>query len=372
MMASPSKVDLEYCQQLPKVELHAHINGSISPSTLQKLAVKTNSSSDKSVKETLNEIHRWRTLVEKRERQTMNGCFQTFKLIHRVIKDVKAVSMVTYDVIKEFASDGVKYLELRSTPRDDATNGMTKRLYIDAVMKGIELCELDGIDTIVKFLPSIDRRMSLEEAGEVVSLALEYQASTDKCVGLDLSGDPQFGDVKALVPLLQRARNHGLKLAIHTAEHQGCNEESRILLGIPPDRIGHGTCLHPEAGGDQDLVDTVVRSNIPIEMCLTSNLIGGAVESPASHHLKYWMNKNHPCVICTDDKGVFSTNLSEEYLLAADTFNLSRHDVWDMSEGAVDCIFGGETIKGLLRTIWAKEKIKLGLGEAGVLNGESL
>lgn len=69
---------------------------------------------------------------------------------------------------------------------------------------------------------------------------------------------------------------------------------------------------------------------------------------------------------------MFSTNLSEEYLLAADTFNLSRRDVWDMSEGAVDCIFGGETIKGLLRTIWAKEKTKLGLGEAGVLNGESL
>ncbi|XP_063955650.1 adenosine deaminase-like protein [Lytechinus pictus] len=217
-MASSPRVGLDYCQKLPKIELHAHINGSISPSTLEKLAGNSLSSSDKNIKETFNEIHRWRTLVERRERQTLSGCFQTFKLIHKLAKDVKAVSMVTSDVIKEFASDGVKYVELRSTPRDDPANGLTKKLYIDAVLNGIEKCERDRIDTIVKFLPSIDRRMCLEDAGEVVNLALEYHSSTDKCVGLDLSGDPKYGDVKALVPLLQRARNHGLKLAIHTAE----------------------------------------------------------------------------------------------------------------------------------------------------------
>lgn len=49
-----------------------------------------------------------------------------------------------------------------------------------------------------RFLPSIDRRMSLEDAGEVVSLALEYHTSTDKCVGLDLSGDPTVGTFSIL------------------------------------------------------------------------------------------------------------------------------------------------------------------------------
>nr|XP_054755952.1 adenosine deaminase-like protein [Lytechinus pictus] len=151
--------------------------------------------------------------------------------------------------------------------------------------------------------------------------------------------------------------------------HAGSVEESRILLDVPPDRIGHGTYLHPEVGGDQSLVNSVVRSKIPIEMCMTSNLIGGVVETPSSHHLQYWRNKNHPCVICTDDKGVFSTSLSEEYLLAANTFNLSHLDIWDMSQKAIECIFGGEDLKRLLRTTWSKEKDKIGFIQTGTLNG---
>ncbi|KAG7231104.1 hypothetical protein INR49_027144 [Caranx melampygus] len=102
-------------------------------------------------------------------------------------------------------------------------------------------------------------------------------------------------------------------------------EETDLLLNLPPDRIGHGTFLHPEVGGSQNLVDKVLKNNIPLELCLTSN---------------------------TDDKGVFSTDLSQEYQLAASTFGLSHEAVWKLSQQAIDCIFAPETVKQQLRQKW--------------------
>ncbi|XP_071479126.1 N6-Methyl-AMP deaminase-like [Diadema antillarum] len=354
-------VNLSFCQQLPKVELHAHLNGSISPKTMAELTEKKTKSQNSSLETTVDAIRRWNESVKKREKRILNECFETFKHIHKVVTDVEAVKMVTQDVIREFAEDGVRYLELRSTPRDIPEHGMTKKLYIDAVLKGIEMCEAEGLNIIVKFLPSIDRRMSVEAAGEVVKLALEYNQTTDsKVVGLDLSGDPSKGNMENIVPLLKRARNSGLKLAIHAAERENMNSDSRILLGTPPDRIGHGTFLHTEVGGQLELVDIVERHQIPIEMCLTSNFIGGTVPVLENHHLRFWHRKSHPCVICTDDKGVFSTTLSEEYLLAATTFGMSRRDLWSLSEGAIDHVFASEEVKGLLHRVWKDTRIRLG------------
>ena len=69
-----------------------------------------------------------------------------------------------------------------------------------------------------------------------------------------------------------------------------------------------------------------------------------------------------PYLLQTDDKGVFMSDLSEEYLLAATTFDLSLEEVWDLSEKAIDYIFGGEEVKALLKRIWKDWKVKLGLG----------
>ena len=102
-------------------------------------------------------------------------------------------------------------------------------------------------------------------------------------------------------------------------------EESDLLLTLPPDRIGHGTFLHPEVGGSQSLVDKVLKNNIPlgetelemkwlfcglcttltvflisplVELCLTSNIKGQTVPFYSKHHFKYWYQLGHPSVIC--------------------------------------------------------------------------
>ncbi|XP_021461143.2 adenosine deaminase-like protein isoform X1 [Oncorhynchus mykiss] len=324
-----------FYRQLPKVELHAHLNGSVSFSTIEKLVAR---------KPHLN-IEHGMTAIRSGQRRTLDECFQVFKVIHQLVDTEEDILMVAKDVIREFAADGVKYLELRSTPRKEKTTGMTKRRYVETVIEAIRQCKNEGVDIEVRFLVAVDRRNGAEVAMETVKLAEDFMLSTGGLVvGLDLSGDPMVGHGRDLLPALQKAKNCGLKLSLHLSEVPSQADESELLLNIPPDRIGHGTFLHPEVGGSQSLVDKVRKHNTPLELCLTSNVKGQTVSSYSQHHFLYWYQMGHPSVLCcacfqTDDKGVFCTDLSQEYQLAASTFNLSQEDMWTLSQKAIDCTF---------------------------------
>ncbi|KAM7003112.1 N6-Methyl-AMP deaminase [Tautogolabrus adspersus] len=332
-----------FYRELPKVELHAHLNGSVSSQTIEKLISR---------KPHLNIEHAM-TAIGKGQRRTLDECFQVFKIIHQLVDTEEDILMVATDVIREFAADGVKYLELRSTPREDKNTGLTKKRYIETVIKAIQQSKKDGLDIDVRLLVAIDRRNGTEVAMETVKLAEEFMLCSDGLVvGLDLSGDPRVGHGKDLLPALQRAKNCGLKLSLHLSEVPSQLEETDLLLDLPPDRIGHGTFLHPEVGGSQSLVDKVLKNNIPLELCLTSNIKGQTVPCYSEHHFKYWYQLGHPSVICTDDKGVFSTDLSQEYQLAASTFGLSREAVWKLSQQAINCIFAPDDVKQQLRQKW--------------------
>ncbi|XP_068169072.1 adenosine deaminase-like protein isoform X2 [Antennarius striatus] len=293
------------------------------------------------------------TAIDRGQRRTLDECFQVFKVIHQLVESEEDILMVATDVIKEFAADGVKYLELRSTPREEKNTGLTKNRYVETVLKSIQQCKEEEVDIDVRFLVSIDRRNGPQVAMETVKLAEDFMLSSDGLVvGLDLSGDPMVGHGRDLIPALQRAKNCGLKMSLHLSEVPSQLEESDLLLNLPPDRIGHGTFLHPEVGGSASLVDKVVKNNIPLELCLTSNLKGQTVPCYSKHHFKYWYQLGHPSVICTDDKGVFSTDLSQEYQLAASTFGLSREAVWKLSQQAIDYSFAPDAMKQQLRQKW--------------------
>ena len=360
-----SSVELkQFCRKLPKVELHAHLNGSISMTTMEWLLSRYEGSTKKEGKavegqEVLGQTppELWQTTIAKGERRTMEECFLMFKIVHALVNDEAAVEKVARDVVLEFAEDSVVYLELRTTPRANPATNMTKRSYIDAVLSGIGKALVESTSTIhVRLLLSIDRRQTIAEAKDTVDLALEYQLKTNqhqfKVIGVDLSGDPACGNITALVPVLRLVKEKGLKLSVHIAEIPNRIEEGRLLLSVEPDRLGHGTFLHASVGGSQDLVDIVMAKKIPIELCLTSNVKCRTVATYNNHHFAFWKERNHPLIICTDDKGIFSTTLSEEYAIAAKTLSLTVKDLQNLSCKAVQFTFESDSFKRELEKNW--------------------
>ncbi|KAI7854269.1 hypothetical protein BDC45DRAFT_509044 [Circinella umbellata] len=331
-MVTSSTLDLsEFCVQLPKIELHAHINGSISPKTMHQL---------RELKK-----HKYPELADfvvPEQLDRISDFFPLFKFIYKLTDDEEAVAIATRNVIDEFAKDGVRYLELRTTPRRNEDTGMTKESYLKSVLDVIN--EPRKEDIIVRLIVSIDRRNTLEEAFEAVDLAVKFR--TQNIVGIDLCGDVHQGSFEQLRPAFDKARAEGFYVTLHFNEVVENMVEAPNLLSFGPDRLGHATLL------DEPTRQTIYSNRIPIEICMTSNVISKTVKTFEDHHVKDLLVEKHPFVLCTDDKGVFFSDLSNEYAICSTTFNMTRDQLFETSLNSIDAIFGGSGLKSLLKQQW--------------------
>mgnify|MGYP003885743775 CR=1 FL=1 len=325
---------LEFCQALPKVDLHAHINGSIRLSTLRELAAAATSDA----------VERERMLqsvtVARDDNRTLEECFAIFKVIHAVVRTPDIVQRIAMECVLDFAYDGCRYLELRSTPRRDV---MTARQYVKAVEDGIQAAQ----DTLaenaitVRLLLSINRAQSVANAEATVDLAIELASRpTNKyIVGVELSGNPFEGRFADFQPALTRARQAGLPVAVHAGEVDNDAEMDEVL-DFRPDRLGHALWLNKQH------VQRIIKNRIPVEICPTSNRLTLKLKSFAEHPtLGIWLQNTHPISLCTDDSGVFQTTLSREYFVSAKHFSIGRQTLFGIVESSIASSFVDPTTK---------------------------
>lgn len=336
---------------MPKVELHAHLNGSIRNSTLLELAKEL------SEKGTIV-FSDFEHVIMKNDR-TLREVFKLFDLIHMVTTDHKTITRITKEVVEDFAAENVVYLELRTTPKRNDSIGMSKRSYIEAVVEGLR--SVNNVDVnfcsddngkcsgrtekkiYVRLLLSIDRRESTASAMETVNLALEMKDMG--VIGIDLSGNPTVGEWKTFFPALKFAREQGLSITLHCGEVPN-SVEIQEMLDFLPGRIGHACCFQDEEW------KKLKSSKIPVEICLTSNIRTETISSLDVHHFAELYKANHPMVLCTDDSGVFSTTLSNEYALASSTFGLGKTEMFQLARTAVDFIFAENEVKMELNKVF--------------------
>ncbi|KAF7149591.1 hypothetical protein RHSIM_Rhsim02G0110500 [Rhododendron simsii] len=379
--------DMDWWVSMPKIELHAHLNGSIRSSTLLELA--------KGLGEKGTIVFSDVEQAILKSDRSLQEVFKLFDLIHMVTTDLQTVTRITKEVVEDFAAENVVYLELRTTPKKNDLKGMSKQSYMEAVVKGlrdvttveVDLAPQDlGIGNpvnsggsgnlcngtarkqkiYVRILLSIDRRETTDSAMETVKLALEMRHLG--VTGIDLSGNPIVGEWATFLPALQFAREEGLSITLHCGEVPN-TEEIQSMLDFLPGRIGHACCFGEEEWRK------LKSSKIPVEICLTSNIRTETISSFDLHHFGCLDDNNmhvqfagiaadlhkakHPIVLCTDDTGVFSTSLSREYALAASTFGLGRSNMFQLAQNAIDFVFADDAVKMELREIFYSAETKL-------------
>ncbi|TQD75571.1 hypothetical protein C1H46_038868 [Malus baccata] len=264
-------------------------------------------------------------------------------------------------VIEDFASENVVYLELRTTPKNNASIGMSKRSYLEAVLEGVRA--VSAVD--VAFRPQSSDVGSQKNSSLInhtcsgsarkkiyVKLALEMRDLG--VVGIDLSGNPIVGEWVTFFPALKFAREQGLYVTLHCGEVPN-PKEIRAMLDFQPQRIGHACCFEEEEW------KTLKSLSIPVEICLTSNIRTNTIPSLDVHHFADLYNAKHPLVICTDDSGVFSTSLSNEYNLAAAAFGLGKRELFQLARNSIDFVFADDGVKRELKEIVNSAEKKLDL-----------
>ncbi|KAK2973017.1 hypothetical protein RJ640_005560 [Escallonia rubra] len=362
---------MDWWVSMPKVELHAHLNGSIRNSTLLELAGELGE------KGTIN-FSDVEHVILKNDR-SLREVFKLFDLIHIITTDHKIVTRITEEVVEDFAAENVVYLELRTTPKRNDSIGMSKRSYMEAVVEGLRAVSTVEVDfgshdlstaadssaisdkgngtqrkkIYVRLLLSIDRRETTTAAMETVELALEMRHLG--VVGIDLSGNPTIGEWATFLPALIFAREQGLSVTLHCGEVPN-PEEIRAMLSFLPGRIGHACCF------EEDEWSKLKSSKIPVEICLTSNLRTETIPSVDVHHFADLYNSKHPILLCTDDSGVFSTSLSDEYSLASSSFGLGKAEMFQLARDAIGFIFANDVVKKELVKIFASAARNLDSG----------
>lgn len=343
-------VSLEFCRQLRKIELHAHLHGSIRESTLQEfisneLEVARNGGGDK--EDVANLLSMAQMLSKRDAERSLKDCFKIFAIIHRVVVRREYIQRIVYEVLEDYESENCVYLELRTTPRAIPFDGLTKRDYVDIVVDSIRnFIDQPHRKIQVRLILSIDRRNTLEDAFDTVEIAYEHRnkfSDNNLICGIDFSGNPEVSSFHKVRKAFERARELGLKTTVHFAEIFD-DADSEEILDFAPDRLGHACCLQGK------LLQTMLSKRIPLEICPTSNLMTRPeIQTYADHPVGDFLESNHPLSICTDDRGVFRVDLTTEIFHVAKNFDLTAGEIETITNNAVDFAFVDNTTKDEIR-----------------------
>lgn len=317
-----STVDETFVKALPKAELHAHLTGSINPTALHELW-ELNRSKGQCIdlEDPLTAIQSGGAFVD------VVSFFPLFdEYIYKLVNDVPSVQFVVEQVLEAFQSDGVAYLELRTTPRQNLVTGLTKEAYVAAVNESIRdwngrFRSVHAANTMeVRLILSVDRKMTAQQADEVVDLAIEHRypkltpsaeneidgdahpshfrdkapSAPNFVVGVDLCGNPTKGDVSTFTGAFKRAKANGLGVTVHFAEvpQSSTDRELKTLLSWEPDRLGHVINVPSEYRR------IIEARRLGLELCLSCNVLAGLTSGGyAEHHFREWRKTDCPIAL---------------------------------------------------------------------------
>ncbi len=139
---------------------------------------------------------------------------------------------------------------------------------------------------------------------------------------MDLAGDESRFPASDFQAVFDLARSEGLPATVHAAEGAGPQSARDAIERLHARRIGHGVRIREDPG----LLERVIKEEIALEMCLTSNLQTATVRSLADHPFREYLNGGVRVTLNTDDPGVSAITLSHEWDLATRQFSLSLDD----------------------------------------------
>ncbi|HYK48500.1 MAG TPA: adenosine deaminase, partial [Terriglobales bacterium] len=176
------------------------------------------------------------------------------------------------------------------------------------------------------------RQFGAEKAQEVVDVAIQFR---DRNVaGFGIGGDELQGPAELFKDVYAKAGEHGLHLTAHAGENAG-PESIWGALNLRVERIGHGLT----AGQDPELIEELAERQIPIEVCVTSNLRTGCCADVAQHPVKRFFDQGLMLTLNTDDPAMFDTSLVDEYQFVQDTFGFTDEHLRELARNSFEASF---------------------------------
>jgi adenosine deaminase len=329
---------------LPKVELHVHIEGTITPAKCLELAARNDVELDAALFNADNSDYQYSSFLD--------SVTRVYFGIASTLNTGADYEDITYDYLKRCAAENTIYVELIACPAQCVRSDIPYKDMIDGMAKGIDRARAD-FEIESRINATFEREMFLSDAE--VSAKAERDAEMilsyphPYVVGLDIAGGEKAHDMEPFRAAYERTlRDFGRPLGVrmHAAENAGPdNAREAMTFGVT--RIGHGI----QSILDPDLVRQLRRKNIMLEVCPTSNVLALQDFCPTyeDHPLRKLFDADIKIGLNSDDPGLFRTTIGREYQIAHDVFKFSAEELLKISRDSVTASFAPWEIRQQLR-----------------------
>jgi aminodeoxyfutalosine deaminase len=327
----------DFIRSLPKAELHLHLEGTVDPPTLSELSRRHPTPLTTENNRYTNIADSGRVFTEEEARELYNytsftGFLLAFKAVTERLRTADDYELVAYRMMQKLAEQNVRHAEVYVSVGVVHWRGADFPPLFEGLERGRERGERDFGMSVAWIFDAV-RHFGVDEARRVVNEAILLKDRT--VIGIGLGGDERKASPEQFREVYQLARENGLRLTVHAGETVGPESIWGALRELNADRIGHGL----RAIDDPDLVRYLAERQIPIEICISSNLLTGCCTSLEQHPVRKFFDAGVLVTLNTDDPEMFHTTLNHEYQIAQQVFSFSDDELKQLAENSFRASF---------------------------------
>lgn len=315
----PSASPRSLITTLPKAELHLHLEGSIEPATLLELRQRNG------IEGTLADVEQLYAFFD------FAGFLVAFKDVTGHLRTPDDYELITYRLMERLKAQNILHAEVTVSVGVCLWRKQDFAALFEGLERGRQRGEADFGVSVLWIFDAI-RQFGEDKAQNVLDLAIQFRDRN--VVAFGIGGDEVKGPPDLFHEVYGRAAENGLHLTAHAGEVAG-PESIWGALNLKADRIGHGLT----GAQDPELVEELARRQVPIEICVTSNLRTGACADVSQHPVRRYFDEGLMLTLNSDDPAMFRTSLVDEYELAQQTFNFSDDHLRELARNSFEASF---------------------------------
>ncbi|TVQ81929.1 MAG: adenosine deaminase [Micavibrio sp.] len=325
------RVSEEFIQNMPKVELHLHIEGSLEPELMFALAQR-------------NSIDLPFKSVEEVRRAYDFSNLQDFLDIYyqgmNVLREEQDFYDLTRAYFEKIAAQNVMHTEIFFDPQGHTERGVA----FDTALSGITRAMADAeneLGVTSKLIMCFLRHLSEDAASKTLEEALPHK---DKIIGVGLDSSEKGHPPSKFERVFARAREEGFKIVAHAGEEGPPEYVTEALDLLKVDRIDHGNRSLEDAA----LTRRIVESGIALTVCPLSNLKLCVVKDMRDHPLKKMLDLGIKATVNSDDPSYFGGYMTENFTAAANALDLTADHLLTLTRNGIAASFLSDTEKAAL------------------------
>lgn len=316
---------------LPKIELHLHLDCSLSPKVVKILSG------------TIDTDEYLRRFVAPTDATGLPDYLERALEGINLMQEAEQIRLVTLDLFDQLQADNILYAEIRFAPFEHTRKGLSPREVVGIVEAALEEGrQKTGI--ISRLILCTLRHYTFEQSMEMARLTLECMGNW--VAGFDLAADEAAYPLDAHVPAFEYVRRHGIPCTAHAGEARGAESVWETLELLKPSRIGHGV----RSIEDPKLINFLREQHIHLEVCPTSNISTRVFPTYARHSVQQLYDAGVSVGINTDGRAISHVSLNEEYGKLQEVFGWGKSHFLRCNLNALEASFLETSEKASLKT----------------------